>query len=101
MSRIIASNPVPGPTLLLIIGSLLPRNIGYLLHPKVTATLPTNPQIADVGTGTGIFLQYVQETYPDAVLHGFDISAALFPSPALPGITMQTLDVKQPIPEEL
>ncbi|KAH8785240.1 S-adenosyl-L-methionine-dependent methyltransferase [Diaporthe sp. PMI_573] len=80
---------------------LVTKNVGYLLHPEVAATLPPNSQVADVGAGTGIFLQYIQESYPGAILHGFDISAALFPNPARPGITMQTLDVKQPIPEEL
>jgi methylase of polypeptide subunit release factors len=31
-------------------------NIGFLLHPRVVATLPEDALIADVGTGTGAWM---------------------------------------------
>lgn len=54
-----------------------------------------------MATGTGVFLQHIHNEHPGATLHGFDISSALFPSPAHQDITFETLDVKQPIPESL
>ncbi|KAI1454125.1 S-adenosyl-L-methionine-dependent methyltransferase [Annulohypoxylon moriforme] len=67
------------------------RNIGYLIHPRVAAALPPNPRIADIGTGTGHFLQCVQESraFPDATLDGYD------------NISLQVMDMKEPVPEEL
>jgi SAM-dependent methyltransferase len=42
-----------------------------------------NVHVADVGTGTGIFLSKLAETVPaSATLHGFDISEAQFPKSA-------------------
>ncbi|KAF3764007.1 hypothetical protein M406DRAFT_75232 [Cryphonectria parasitica EP155] len=76
-------------------------NIGYLVHPSITATLPSKPHIADIATGTGRFLQCAQELYPQANLDGYDISPALFPKQISTTISLRLLDVKQPIPEEL
>ncbi|OTB07252.1 hypothetical protein M426DRAFT_8979 [Hypoxylon sp. CI-4A] len=82
---------------------LFNQNIGYLLHPSITAALPATPRIADIATGTGVFLLKVREFYPDAILDGSDISSALFPpqSELPPNVTLTEQDVKKPLPEEL
>ncbi|KAK3902809.1 S-adenosyl-L-methionine-dependent methyltransferase [Staphylotrichum tortipilum] len=84
---------------------LMTQNIGYLLHPDVASALPPSPRVADVGTGTGIFLQRLQTSHPNATLDGYDISPAMFPPPQqqqhLPNMSLRVLDVKQPIPPEL
>ncbi|KAI5921417.1 S-adenosyl-L-methionine-dependent methyltransferase [Camillea tinctor] len=86
---------------------LLTRNIGYLLHPIVSASLPSNPCIADIGTGTGIFLRALYPSVPDAQLDGYDISAALYPSASTlpstlpPNNTLSLLDARKPIPEPM
>ncbi|KAJ8132750.1 hypothetical protein O1611_g874 [Lasiodiplodia mahajangana] len=79
------------------------RNIGYILHPSVAASLPANPRIADIGTGTGRFLLRLHPSYPSAVLDGSDISAALYPpQDTLPSnVSLTVLDAKQPLPEDL
>lgn len=32
------------------------KGVGYLIHPRIAETLPRDAKIADVGTGTGIWL---------------------------------------------
>ncbi|KAI0397484.1 S-adenosyl-L-methionine-dependent methyltransferase [Xylariaceae sp. FL0594] len=83
--------------------TLLTSNIGYLLHPLIASALPPKPHVADIGTGTGIFLRRMHDLYPEATLHGYDISADLYPEPqTLPSnMRLSTLDVKAPIPPEL
>ncbi|PSR76876.1 S-adenosyl-L-methionine-dependent methyltransferase [Coniella lustricola] len=80
---------------------LMTKNIGFLLHPDVKASLPAKPRVADVATGSGYFLGCVQKLYPDAQLDGFDISPALFPQDVSANTTFRVLDIKQPIPEDL
>ncbi|KAI0202866.1 S-adenosyl-L-methionine-dependent methyltransferase [Astrocystis sublimbata] len=82
---------------------LMTSNIGYLIHPRIAATLPPSPRIADIGTGTGHFLQCVQESgaFPNATLDGYDISTAMYPQSVSEAISLQVLDMKQPVPEEL
>ncbi|KAI0885721.1 S-adenosyl-L-methionine-dependent methyltransferase [Annulohypoxylon maeteangense] len=82
---------------------LLTRNIGYLIHPRIAAALPPSPRIADIGTGTGHFLQCVQESgaFPNATLDGYDISSSMYPQPLPKDINLKVLDMKQPVPEEL
>lgn len=70
---------------------------GYYLHPDIK--LPaTGARIADVCTGTTIFLREVASAYPVAECHGFDISDKMFPAPAdLPeNIDLHIADIKQP-----
>lgn len=60
--------------------------------------------MADVATGTGHFLQRFRDLPSQAdshpVLHGYDISSAMFPTPVPEGITLSLNDVKQvPSPE--
>ncbi|KAI0378888.1 S-adenosyl-L-methionine-dependent methyltransferase [Hypomontagnella monticulosa] len=82
---------------------LLTRNIGYLIHPRVATALPPSPRIADIGTGTGRFLQCVQESgaFPNATLDGYDISASMYPQSLPENISLKVLDMKEPVPEEL
>ncbi|KAJ2989840.1 hypothetical protein NUW58_g3260 [Xylaria curta] len=80
---------------------LMTENIGYLLHPTIATSLPKDPIIADVATGTGRFLLRIHELYPDARLDGFDISAALFTNDVPGNVKLNVLDVKKPIPDEL
>ncbi|KAB8294168.1 hypothetical protein EYC80_009608 [Monilinia laxa] len=79
---------------------LLTRNIGYILHPSIVSKLPSSPTIVDIGTGTGLFLAQLAKVYPNAELHGLDISSTLFPPAETlpPNVHLDTLDIKQPIP---
>ncbi len=78
------------------------RNIGYLLHPSITDKLPESPVIADIGTGTGIFLSHLAKVYSKATLRGFDISPDLFPAPeSLPfNVELGIMNIKEPPPSE-
>ncbi|RAH51222.1 class I SAM-dependent methyltransferase [Aspergillus brunneoviolaceus CBS 621.78] len=83
--------------------SLHGANLGYDLHPSVEHRLPADARIADIATGTGIFLRRIAPSLPDTVLHGYDISATLYPpkSALAPNIDLRVLDAKQPIPLHL
>ncbi|PLB50873.1 hypothetical protein P170DRAFT_463942 [Aspergillus steynii IBT 23096] len=89
---------------------LLTENIGYLIHPLILARLPPlSPplQIADLATGTACFLKRVAQSeeprLQGAILHGSDLSTALFPpSDSLPSsIRLSLLDVRAPVPTAL
>ncbi|KAK4496444.1 hypothetical protein PRZ48_012424 [Zasmidium cellare] len=73
---------------------------GYYLHPEVKPSA-TAPRIADVATGTGIWLCELAPAYPQAELHGFDISDKMFPSQdSLPSnVKLHTADIKKPLDE--
>ncbi|GLI77748.1 hypothetical protein PoHVEF18_006042 [Penicillium ochrochloron] len=76
-------------------------NIGYLLHPAITQH--EHMRIADVGTGTGIWLQELANVLPSSCqLDGFDISDALLPDKSsLPeNITFYLQNLLQPFPEQ-
>lgn len=79
------------------------RNLGYIVHPEIDQRLPPAAKIADVGTGTAVFLRRLCPVYASATLHGFDISPALFPSKStLPNnIHLSVLDARQPVPDNL
>jgi SAM-dependent methyltransferase len=79
------------------------RNIGYHIHPSIAKRLPPNARIADVATGTGVYLQQLAESYPDATLDGYDNSPLQFPDEAslAQNVKLNLLDVKKPIPREL
>ncbi|KAF2398289.1 hypothetical protein EJ06DRAFT_97888 [Trichodelitschia bisporula] len=81
------------------------KTIGYLLHPSITSHLATvpNPRIADVATGTGIFLREVAKSLPPtAQFDGFDISPDQFPAPETVPKNMRfhVVNAKQPFPAE-
>ncbi|KAK0712508.1 hypothetical protein B0T26DRAFT_741616 [Lasiosphaeria miniovina] len=74
------------------------QTFGFLIHPNIPA-LPPNAKIADVGTGTGIWLLDVAKTLPATCeLRGFDVLASSFPAretwPA--NVTFATHDMHAP-----
>ncbi|KAK6528444.1 hypothetical protein TWF281_009685 [Arthrobotrys megalospora] len=79
------------------------RNYGHLLPPAI----PDHgnlTDVADVATGTGIWLTQLAEHLPaTATLHGFDITDRLFPDQStLPqNVSFSLLNVLEPIPESL
>ncbi|KAJ5369863.1 uncharacterized protein N7496_005955, partial [Penicillium cataractarum] len=76
-------------------------NIGYLLHPAITQH--DRMRVADVGTGTGIWLLQLADVLPSSCqLDGFDISDALLPEKStLPeNITFYLQNFLQPFPEQ-
>ncbi|KAA8643883.1 hypothetical protein EYZ11_006633 [Aspergillus tanneri] len=77
------------------------ENMGYVLHPSIDVSQP-NLSIADVGTGTGIWLLDLHRQLPNAHLHGFDISSEQYPAPGfLPSnVSLSKLDILADIPEE-
>ncbi|PQE28130.1 UMTA methyltransferase family protein [Rutstroemia sp. NJR-2017a BBW] len=82
---------------------LVTEACGYRLHPKIN--LPKeNLRIADVGTGTGIWLLELSDTCPTtAQLDGFDISPAQFPPKEwLPeNVNLFIQDIFKPFPQEM
>ncbi|CAO2657598.1 Nn.00g037240.m01.CDS01 [Neocucurbitaria sp. VM-36] len=80
------------------------KSIGYLLHPSIQSKLPPNARIADIATGTGIWLSDLSKASPQThTFEGFDISNDQFlPADSLPSnVKLGFLDFKKPIPEEL
>ncbi|KAJ5986652.1 hypothetical protein N7451_011017 [Penicillium sp. IBT 35674x] len=76
-------------------------NIGYLLHPVIKQH--DNMRIADVGTGTGIWLRDLASVLPKTCrLDGFDLSDAMFPNKdELPvNIMFHHQDLLLPFPDE-
>jgi SAM-dependent methyltransferase len=79
------------------------RAIGFHIHPSIASKLPPNAHIADIATGTGIYLTQLGESWPEATLDGYDLSAVQYPeATSLPGnVELKFLDVKKPVPQEL
>ncbi|KAF4214802.1 hypothetical protein CNMCM8980_000041 [Aspergillus fumigatiaffinis] len=77
------------------------ENMGYLLHPSIDVSRP-DLAIADVGTGTGIWILDLLRQLPNAKLHGFDISSEQYPAPGFlpPNVSLSKLDILGEIPEE-
>ncbi|KAJ5520142.1 hypothetical protein N7463_000595 [Penicillium fimorum] len=76
-------------------------NIGYLLHPSIKQH--DRMRIADVGTGTGIWLRDLASVLPTTCqLDGFDLSGVMFPpKDTLPeNITFHLQNLLEPFPEE-
>ncbi|KAJ5144976.1 hypothetical protein N7448_002368 [Penicillium atrosanguineum] len=76
-------------------------NIGYLFHPVIEQH--DNMRIADVGTGTGIWLRDLADALPNTCqLDGFDLSNIMFPSKdALPAnIAFHHQNLLLPFPDE-
>ncbi len=77
--------------------------LGFLLHPDIALPTDTQLKIADIGTGTGIWLFDLKgQLPPDAQLHGFDVSDAQFPpSQWVPeNVELRTINPFQELPEE-
>ncbi|KXG52192.1 uncharacterized protein PGRI_084760 [Penicillium griseofulvum] len=76
-------------------------SLKFNIHPSVE--IPPNPVIADVGTGTAIWLLDVAKSIPTATLDGYDIDLSNTP-PAhwLPkSLTLHKWDLFDPVPEHL
>ncbi|KAG0158081.1 hypothetical protein PDIDSM_5594 [Penicillium digitatum] len=79
----------------------LQANIGYLLHPVIKQH--DRMRIADVGTGTGIWLRELAAVLPGTCqLDGFDLSDVMFPGKnARPeNITFHHQNFLEPFPDE-
>ncbi|KAI0805718.1 S-adenosyl-L-methionine-dependent methyltransferase [Xylaria sp. FL0064] len=75
---------------------------GFAMDPKIP-TEAANLRVADIGTGTGIWLLDIQSSLKDAQLDGLDISfEAAPPKETLPtGVTFRHWDVREEVPEDL
>ncbi|KAJ5103673.1 hypothetical protein N7532_004202 [Penicillium argentinense] len=77
-------------------------NIGYLLHPKIPQR--DGMRVADVGTGTGIWLRDLAAVLlDDCKLDGFDLSGAMFfnEKPPPPNVKFHQHNLLEPFPAEL
>jgi hypothetical protein len=77
--------------------------LSYLLHPSIP-TLKEGMKVADVATGTGIWLlDLASEAPKQCIFEGWDISDAQFPhASCLPdNVTFGTFDVTAGVPERL
>lgn len=78
--------------------SLLPSEISRYLQSL------SRPAVADVGTGTGIWLKTLSaQVGSDARLDGFDFDTSKFPKLELlpPNVQLKYADALEPFPEEL
>ncbi|KAL8817071.1 MAG: hypothetical protein Q9191_008217, partial [Dirinaria sp. TL-2023a] len=75
--------------------------LGWILHPSVANDLGDCPSIADIATGTGLFLRSLAEVYPRSRLDGYDISSAMFLPDPDNKAKFFTANVKEPLPAEL
>ncbi|KAI1758443.1 S-adenosyl-L-methionine-dependent methyltransferase [Xylaria castorea] len=76
------------------------KTLGFLIHPSIPITSPT-VKIADIGTGTGIWLFDIAKSLPPTCqLTGFDITSAAFPPPQSwpPNVSFKTQDMLLPLP---
>lgn len=81
------------------------KSTGFHLHPRIAATLPADAHIAEVATGTGIWLRSLaaasSQSSPRWKFTGFDLSSEQFPSePERKGVNFRILDILKPPPEE-
>ncbi|KAF3319352.1 hypothetical protein TWF173_003794 [Orbilia oligospora] len=79
------------------------ENTGHLLPPAIPDHGNLNA-VADIATGTGIWLTQLSELLPSAaILHGFDITDRLFPDPSTirKNVSFSLLNVLEPISETL
>ncbi|THD00355.1 hypothetical protein EYZ11_000248 [Aspergillus tanneri] len=78
--------------------------VGSNLHPGIPVPkYGEGIRIADIGTGTGIWITDISREYPAAQIDGFDISFDQCPHPqSLPHNTsLRSVDIYQPLPEDL
>ncbi|ROV90906.1 hypothetical protein VMCG_09957 [Cytospora schulzeri] len=76
---------------------------GYHVHPNIPTDL-SQARIADVGTGTGIWLLDLASKLPGtARIDGLDVSLDAAPQPELfpANVTLREWDIKKPVPEDL
>ncbi|KAK4540740.1 hypothetical protein LTR36_008955 [Oleoguttula mirabilis] len=76
-------------------------NAGFLLHPRIAAALPEQARVADVGTGTGAWLNDLAAESPSSWSYtGFDISDAQFPQTNTGPCRFTTLNILDDVPDE-
>ncbi|MCJ1470889.1 hypothetical protein MMC07_009537 [Pseudocyphellaria aurata] len=77
--------------------------LGYNIHPNIPLCDKKDFCIADIGTGTGIWLIDVSRKLSAACLDGFDISTKQYPPQKwLPAnVSLKSLDIYSSVPEEL
>ena len=76
---------------------------GYLIHPAIASANDHILHVADIGTGTGIWLLDLAEELPKSVqLDGFDLNLSQCPPKQwLPeNVTMHNLNIHDDIPDE-
>jgi SAM-dependent methyltransferase len=79
---------------------LTTKTLGFLVHPNISIASPT-AKIADVGTGTGIWLLDVAKSLPSTCeFTGFDVTPAAFPPPQTlpPNVSFKIQDMLLPFP---
>lgn len=82
---------------------LIIQNTGFVLHPTIAANLPEGARIAEIATGTGIWMRDVAATAPSSwTFTGFDLSDAQFPpADQRGGHSYQILNILEPLPKVL
>ncbi|KAI0972148.1 S-adenosyl-L-methionine-dependent methyltransferase [Xylaria arbuscula] len=76
---------------------------GYLTHPTIPTTA-SGLRVADIGTGTGIWLSDLASRVPkDAKLDGLDVSFDAVPPKALlpSNVSLYNWNIKEAVPKEL
>lgn len=73
---------------------------GYYLHPDIVP-LRAGARVADLATGSGIWITEFAERFPSTECHGFDISDIMYPANGtLPAnVQLHLANVKQPFEE--
>ncbi|KAK4180950.1 S-adenosyl-L-methionine-dependent methyltransferase [Triangularia setosa] len=77
------------------------KTLGFLIHPNIPTTSPTL-KIADIGTGTGIWLLDIARSLPPTCqLTGFDVTSSAFLPPQVrpPNVTFKLQDMFLPFPD--
>ncbi|GFG02124.1 hypothetical protein IFM61606_03483 [Aspergillus udagawae] len=83
---------------------LVVQLFGYRIHPSIPVKDVSNLRIADVGTGTGIWLTDLADEFPATVqLDGLDISFDAAPPRDWlpPNMSLHHWDIKADVPEHL
>ncbi|KAG4032390.1 hypothetical protein MFRU_007g02940 [Monilinia fructicola] len=77
--------------------------LGFNIDPSILPSLSKESVIADVASGTGIWLIDVSRQFPEAQLDGFDIVLRQSPHPAWlpPNVDVKYLNILGNIPDEL
>lgn len=78
------------------------EELGFNLHPSIPV-LSSGCRIADLGTGTAIWLLDLERSLPNSRLDGFDISLQQCPPPALlpASMSLHKWDIFTPVPVHL
>ncbi|PVH73519.1 hypothetical protein DL98DRAFT_576196 [Cadophora sp. DSE1049] len=89
--------------------SLIRQITGFLIHPKIEPSLPTDAKIADLNTGTGVFLHHLlgDSKKQNYTLVGYDTMPDIFPGRSkasvdvcLSKVIFKEHDILHPYPEQ-